>query len=144
MALKLFQRLFLLSVFCPVIFISCSTGRKTLKDADHYYESGNFTQALEDYKSAYAQSGSHNKHEIIFKIALCYYNLNECEPAILWFEKIQGKYPNPDAVLLYAHALKLCARYAEAIKIYENYLKLVPGNQAVLNDIEDCRNRSGK
>lgn len=103
---------------------------KEEKKADEAYMYGEYAEAINFYREAYAKSDNVRKAEIIYKTAMCYLKLHEPKSSELWFKKaIQVKYPDPLAVLYYADSKKMNGLFEEAIVEYQKYKKLVPDDE---------------
>ena len=105
--------------------------KKELENAAEAYEYEQYGEAIDLYKVAYSKcSDNARKAEIVFKIAVCYSKMNEPKSAEVWFRKaIMVKYPDPLTVLYYADAKKKNGKFEAAIKEYQRYQKLVPGDK---------------
>lgn len=137
-AIKHFLALFLLissfTVFSQV-------RNKDYQQAEESFSLGMFAEAIESYKKAYIDiSENHIKAEIVFKLGICYKNINEPKSAELWFKKaIAVKYPEPLTALYYADMLKMNEKYEEAIKWYKEYMKLKPEDPRGEQGVESCK-----
>jgi len=111
------------------------------KIADNIFGIGEYYEAIDKYKKAYAKEKNRDKkNSIIFKTGLCYRLINDTRRAEGQFRKaVSRKYNDPLAVLYLADALKMNEKYDEAIIEYENYQKLVPDDIRGEIGINSCK-----
>jgi len=128
--------LFLLMAFQSGTFAQ----KKRWVKAEEAYEAGEFFDAIDLYKDAYAAIQDRSlKTEIVFKIAECYRLTNEPDKAELWYKKAIGQdYPDPVVVLNYAETLKKNDKYEEALNEFRNYKELVPDDPRGNEGISSC------
>ena len=126
-----------------VLFVSAqsvSGQKKRLQKADAAFEAGEYFDAIDLYKDAYAAiQNKPLKTEVVFKIAECYRLTNAPEKAELWYKKAVGRdYPDPIAVLYYAETMKKNDKYDEAIAEFKRYKELVPDDPRGNEGITSC------
>ncbi|MFH2143080.1 MAG: OmpA family protein [Bacteroidota bacterium] len=129
--MKNIKRFVFLVFFAFITITLFSQGEtKEEKKGDEAYMYGEYAEAINLFRVAYAKSDNVRKAEIIYKTAMCYLNLHEPKSSELWFRKaIQVKYPDPLAVLYYADSKKMNGLFEEAIVEYQKYKKLVPDDE---------------
>ncbi|MDX2442788.1 MAG: OmpA family protein [Bacteroidales bacterium] len=132
----LFLALLTLVLLVPVT----SAQKKKLQKATDAFDAGEYFDAIDLYKDAYAAlSNKELKTETVFKVAECYRLTNEPEKAELWFKKAIGRdYPDPIAVLHYAESMKKNDKYEEAIAEFKRYKELVPDDPSGNEGITSC------
>ena len=115
--------------------------KKRIEKADAAFESGEFYDAIDLYKNAYAAIQDKSlKTTVVFKIAECYRLTNESERAELWYKKAIGQhYPDPVAVLHYAESMKKDDKYENAINEFKRYKELVPDDPRGGEGIASCQ-----
>jgi len=115
--------------------------KKRLERADAAYEAGEFYDAIDLYKNAYAAIQDKSlKTSVVFKIAESYRQTNESERAELWYKKAIGRnYPDPVAVLYYAESMKKNDKYDDAIVEFKRYKELVPDDPRGGEGITSCQ-----
>ncbi|MBN2681832.1 MAG: OmpA family protein [Bacteroidales bacterium] len=137
----------LIKHFLAILILSSSLGafaqvkNKDYNQAEESFNLGMFAEAIEAYKKAYIGiPENHIKAEIVFKLGICYKNINEPKSAELWFKKaIAVKYPDPLTLLYYADMLKMNEKYEEAIKSYKDYMKVKPEDPRGEQGVESCK-----
>lgn len=132
-----------LLVLILVLFVSAqsvSGQKKRLQKADAAFEAGEYFDAIDLYKDAYAAiQNKPLKTEVVYKIAECYRLTNAPEKAELWYKKAVGRdYPDPIVVLYYAETMKKNDKYDEAITEFKRYKELVPDDPRGSEGITSC------
>lgn len=137
--MKIFKLIFLITLTTIINFSSFSQTKEE-KKANEAFEYGQFAEAIDLYRAAYAKETNNvNKAKIIYNTALCYRGLDESKSAELWFRKaIMVKYPDPLAVLFYADALKMNYKFDEATIQYKKYSKLAPDDPRGKIGVKSC------
>jgi len=120
----LFFAFFILLLITP----DANGQKKKLQKAVDAFEAGEYYDAIDLYKEAYAALQNKDlKTNAVFKIAECYRLTNAPEKAELWYKKAVGrKYPDPIAVLHYAESMKKNGKYEDAGIEFKRYQELVP------------------
>jgi hypothetical protein len=111
-----------------------------LKKADLYYVEGSYNHALHIYRDQEKKAG--NAKDIMLKIARCFYFLHQYANSLAWFEKYLAESKNilSSDRFLFAEVLSACKKYPEAIDQYQEYLKLNPDDDLVLNKVWRLKN----
>ncbi|GAB4300451.1 MAG: OmpA family protein [Marinilabiliales bacterium] len=139
--MKTFSLLIIIIFF--VSFRNPANCQKITKDEEKAIEAfdlGEYAEAIELYRVAYAKSSPARKAEIVFRTGICYMKLNEPKSAEQWFRKaIQVKYPDPICVLYHADAMKMNGKFEEAMAEYQRYKKLVPNDPRADIGVESCK-----
>ena len=115
--------------------------RNFYREAEKKFAQKEFYSAIAPYKKAYEKAPKKLKPEILFRIAMCYRNINEPKQAETYFSKcIKAHYDqtDPEAVLFYADAMKMQERYADALAQYEKYHGQVPSDPRGEDGIKSC------
>ena len=131
--MKIIKYILLFSISFLIIDNAVFAQKKSKEEikGDESYEIGEYAEAINYYKKAYAKEKNNaRKVEMVFKIGKCYSAKNEPKSAELWFKKaIMVKYPDPIVYLYYANELKKNGKFEEAIKYYKKYKQLVPNDK---------------
>ena len=114
--------------------------KKKLERADEAFAAGEYYEAIDLYKDAYAAIKNRElKTEVVFKVAECYRIINEPLKAEMWYKKaIQRKYPDPVVILYYAQQMMKNGKYEEAIEQFNKYRQLVPNDPRSSEGIRAC------
>lgn len=126
------------------LFVSISLfGQKSLmKRADDALKANEYSFAINNYKSLFAQTENEdpNKAIIAYKIGYCYRHISKSLDAQLWFRKaIDLKYQDPIVYMYCADAERMNQNFDEAIANYDKYRTLVPTDRRAERGIESCR-----
>jgi len=113
-------------------------------EADQRFSLDQFNEAIDLYKKAFSKVKKNRaeKNRIQFQIAECYRFIGNTKNAESAYKRcIKSKYQQtePRIFLYLAEAQRANGIYEEAITSYQDYLKLVPGDQKALNGIESCK-----
>lgn len=136
------KRSFIFILSCLLLATNAFCQKTLQKRADNALKSNEYTFAINNYKSLFAQTESEdpNKAVIAYKIGYCYRHISKPLDAQLWFEKaIDLKYQDPIVYLYCADAERMNQNFDKAIKNYEQYRSLVPTNKLSDKGIESCR-----
>ncbi len=103
---------------------------RRLERAERAYSAGEYYEAINLYKDAYAAVNDRDlRSEIVFLIAKCYMKVSDFRQTEGWFRRaINRNYDNPEVYWYYGEALKMNEKYEEAIEQFEIYQSLVPGD----------------
>ena len=125
-----------------VTALSFGQGSKT-KDADFNYNTEHYYEAIALYKTAYGSENDRDqKIRIIYLIGDCYRLVYNFEMAEDWYSKAEkAKYGDkePNLYLNLAEAFKIQGKLEEAIKRYEQYNSIKPGDQKSIDGLEGCK-----
>jgi len=117
----------LLHLFLGVFVFSTTYGQqdKRLEKADENFKQFSFVDARKIYLKV-AESG-YESFDLFLKLGDSYYFNGELKNAVVWYEKLTNKYPDqidPEYLFRYSQSLKSVAKYTEADKIMEKFIKL--------------------
>ena len=92
---------------------------KSMVSADTYFEKRDYVHAIKHYKKAIKKSDNlTDQKNIAYQIAISYYNMNDYQGALDWFEDaIDNRTNNNELYFKYSEALAIEQRYDEAISI---------------------------
>ncbi len=125
----------LLFAFVSLV-VSCSVSAR-LKKADRAYNNGEYFAAAEIYKKTQSRISSKKqkklKAEVNYKLGDCYRKIgNNTRATRSLSQAIKYKYTDSIVYLDNAKALHALARYSDAVKNYEIYLKQYPDDKMAL------------
>ena len=116
---------------------------KTTKKADEYFDSKEYTIALEIYAKAYGKESSREqKQRISYNMAECYRYTGQCKRAASYYQRADKLGYGALAALGYAEMLQCQGEYEDAIVAFETYKKLVPGDLRADKGISSCQQAS--
>jgi len=129
----------LVFVLLAIANFSFSQSKEELKAMDAL-EIKEYANAVELFKVAFVKTKDPVRvANIAFYTGMAYMKKNEPKQAQRWFEKaIKVKYPDPIAVLYMADMQKKNGKFEDAIKTYNKYGKLVPGDEKAKIGVESC------
>ncbi|MDE5607363.1 MAG: OmpA family protein [Muribaculaceae bacterium] len=132
----------LLTLLLLCILTGC--GGAKLATANEQMGRGEYFDAANTYRKVYNKLTKPQERtlrgEVAFKMGQCYNNLSMSARATAAFQNaIRYNYPDSTALLLLAINQQADGKYAEAIKSYEQFLSLAPGNKTATNGIAGCR-----
>jgi peptidoglycan-associated lipoprotein len=111
------------------------------KEAEKRFANKEFYSAIEPYKKAYEKAGKKQKAEILYRIGLCYRNINDPRQAEVYLGKsirLNYQQTDPTVLLYYADALRMQEKYAQALGEYQQYKDLVPSDHLGEDGIRSC------
>ena len=113
---------------------------KTTKKADEYFESKEYSTAVEVYAKAYSKEKSREqKQRISYNMAECYRNTGQFKRAASYYLRAQKLGYGALAGLGYAEMLQSQGEYEDAIVAFEEYKKLIPSDPRAEEGIQACR-----
>ena len=116
---------------------------KTTQKADEYFESKEYSIALDIYSKAYSKEKSREqKQRISFNMAECYRFTGQCKRAASYYLRAEKLGYESIAALGYAEMLQCQGEYEDAIAAFEAYKKLAPTDVRAENGITACRQAS--
>jgi peptidoglycan-associated lipoprotein len=138
--MKLSKLLFVLLIL--VIPFTTFAQRNFTEEADNAFKYEQYYSAVALYKKAYAKvKNKVEKKRISFQIAECYRLTKDPKKAEQQYSRvIRSHYSDPIVYLYYAEAMRDQQKYQAAIKQYEKYIKLVPGDPRGKMGLESCQN----
>ncbi|MBR1631620.1 MAG: OmpA family protein [Paludibacteraceae bacterium] len=113
--------------------VSCGINAR-IKKADKRYEIGEYYAAGEMYRSIYGKLGYKDprRADIAFKQGECYRRLNHPRTAAVYQNAVRGRNADTTAYLRQAQSLHFQAKYADAVKAYDTYLKRRPTDSVAI------------
>ena len=141
--LRLRQGLALLATLASLTIVLSGCGAETnVKKGDQFYAIGEYFDASAEYKKAYSRTAIKDKPkraERAWKLAECYRHINyNAKAAGAYQNALRYHYPDSLALLYLAQAQQRQGDYKNALKNYEAYLELVPGDQLATNGRLGC------
>ena len=125
-----------------VISLASCKGPK-LKDADEAYDRGEYFDAATIYRKLYniynRKEDAWLRGELAFQLGMCHLKLNQGNRAVAAFQNaIRYEYEDSTTLLRLAQSQQREGQYAAAIKNYNAYLDMFPGNWEALVGIRGC------
>ena len=125
-----------------LMLTSCSINSRIQK-ADKKFELGEYYSAGEIYRSIYsripAKKNKKQKAEVAFKMGNSYRLIENNKRAESAYKNaVRYNYKDSIVYYYYAEVLKNSGKYKEALKQYQEYEKLAPGNELALAGIASC------
>ena len=141
--LRMRQGLALLATLaCLTILLSGCGAETNVKKGDQFYAIGEYFDASAEYKKAYSRTAIKDKAkrgERAWKLAECYRHINyNAKAAGAYQNALRYHYPDSLTLLYLAQAQQRQGDYKNALKNYEAYLELVPGDQLATNGRLGC------
>lgn len=129
--------------FSLAIAFSGCRGAK-LSVANEQFERGEYFEAQKTYRKIYNKLTKREERPqrgvVAYQMGLCYEKLGMSARASAAFANaIRYQYPDSTAILLMAKSLQEEGKYAQAIKAYEDYLRLDPESPAAQTGLSGCR-----
>ena len=114
-----------------------------LKDADEAYDRGEYYDAATIYRKLYniynRKEDAWLRGELAFQLGMCHLKLNQGNRAVAAFQNaIRYEYEDSTTLLRLAQSQQREGQYAAAIKNYNAYLDMFPGNWEALAGIRGC------
>jgi tetratricopeptide (TPR) repeat protein len=121
--------------------VSAQSDEKAIRRGNRNYKSGNYEQAIENYRKALEIRPNNAKAQ--FNIGDAYYAKQSYDTAYKEFQKVLDISPDAklksDAVYNMGNCLLAQNKYYDAFNIYKVSLKLNPENENALYNLEFCR-----
>ena len=141
--LRMRQGLALLTTLASMTIMLSGCGAETnVKKGDQFYAIGEYFDASAEYKKAYSRTAIKDKSkraERAWKLAECYRHINyNAKAAGAYQNALRYHYPDSLALLYLAQAQQRQGDYKNALKNYDAYLELVPGDQLATNGRLGC------
>ena len=128
-----------------VCFATIATAQpKYIQKAELAYASQNYSEAAEKCSYAYTKLNRRNKKkkgDMAFKTAQCYRLTERYRDANEWFERtilLDYQEIEPTVFLYNADMLRQMGEFEKAIESYDDYLKLVPGDDRATTGKQSC------
>jgi peptidoglycan-associated lipoprotein len=128
------------ALLATILIVGC--GKKySMEEANKAYENKQYALAAEMYDGIYKDKSTARgeKSEIAFKAGEAYRNFENYEKAERSYEKALSRDPN-NAQALYMQGVvqQNMGEYKDAIKTFNKYLKLFPGDKDAMAKIKGC------
>jgi len=136
-----YMRSIFTAILAILIFSVPASAQKKQKDAraQAAFDAGEYYNAIDLYKDAYAKVDKDQKTAIFYKIGECYRILGDARSAILWYKKaVREDYQDPLIYLRYGQMLLVDEEYVEAEEEFKKYQELVPDDPRGWIGIESC------
>ena len=122
----------------------CGCGGPKLSVADAQLARGEYFDAAQTYRKLYNKWTKREERDkrgmVAFKMGQCYMHLGQDARASAAFQNaIRYNYPDTLAHLYLAQSLHGEGKYAPAIKAYEEYLQLKPGDFMATNGLQGAK-----
>ena len=138
---RLAKYLTMLVFLSSVATVSAQSDEKAIRKGNRYYKSGNYEQAISNYRKALEIRPNNAKAQ--FNIGDAYYAKQSYDTAYNEFQKVVEMSPDArlksDAVYNMGNCLLAQDKYYDAFNIYKVSLKLNPENENALYNLEYCR-----
>ncbi len=130
------------SLLAVMLLTGC--GGAKLATANEQMERGEYNDASKTYRKVYnkltKREDRPTRGEIAFKLGECYSRLNmNARASAAYQNAIRYAYPDSTAILKLGLSQQAEGKYAAAIKSFEEYLKLKPGDPIALNGVAGCK-----
>ena len=133
--------LIVIALLCAALSVSAQSDEKAIRKGNHYYNGGNYEQAIEKYREALEIRPNNAKAQ--FNLGDAYYAKQSYDTAYVEFQKVLEISPDAklksDAVYNMGNCLLAQNKYYDAFNIYTVSLKLNPENENALYNLEFCR-----
>jgi peptidoglycan-associated lipoprotein len=121
-----------------------SCGGAKLATANEQMERGEYYDASRTYRKIYnkltKKEERQQRGEIAYKMAECHRHLNQyARSAAAYQNAIRYGYADSTAQLHLAEMLHADGKYSQAVKAYEDYLSVDPGNKSALNGLSGAK-----
>ncbi len=135
---------FVLLTFATVV----TAQNKVIAKAELAYASENYSEAAEKCAEAYQKLGRKGnrakvkKADMAFKTAECYRLTERYRDANEWYDRailLEQQNATPEVYLYNADMLHMMSEFDKSVENYEEYLKLVPGDERALEGIQSCK-----
>ena len=127
---------------CALVLLSGCGAENNVKKGDAFYAIGEYYDAAAEYKKAYARTPSKEKQkrgERAWKMAECYRKINYSAKALGAYQNaVRYKYADNMALLYLAQMQHRQGDYKNAIKNYDAFLELEPGNRLAIDGKAGC------
>lgn len=127
-----------------IVGVMTACGSAKLSTANEQWERGEYNDAAKTYRKVYNKLTRPEdrplRGEIAFKMGQCYSRLNMNARATAAFQNaIRYNYPDSTTLLMLARSQQAEGKYAPAIKSYEDFLALKPGDKRAQSGIAGCK-----
>ncbi len=142
--MKACKAIILTLIMSLFISLTVTAQRNYTQEADDAFKLEQYNLSIDKYKKAYTKVKQNRaeKNRILFQIAEAYRMMNNTKNSEIAYKravKVNYFKQEPKTYLYLADALRVNQKCEEAIEAYQNFLKLVPGDEKALNGIESCK-----
>ena len=138
---KFVKYLTIIVFLSSALTVSAQSDEKAIRKGNRNYNSGNYEQAIENYRKALEIRPNNAKAQ--FNLGDVYYAKQSYDTAYAEFQKVLELSPDAklksDAVYNMGNCLLAQNKYYDAFNIYKVSLKLNPENENALYNLEYCR-----
>lgn len=125
-------------VFCGILFIPMENfAQKNLQKGNRFFDLNQYEKAIPYFEKDMKSSDRDVKLEATFRLADCYRLIGDFENAEKIYKKLI-KRGGPESLFKYGLALKAAAKYAEAKKVFEKYVKKQPEDPKGIMMVKSC------
>lgn len=145
------MRTILVAVVCATVVLTSGCGGAKLSVANEQMARGEYYDAARTYRKIYnkltKKEDRKQRGEVAYLMAQCHSRLRQFQRAAAAYQNaIRYEYPDTSAYLDMALMLHASGQYAQAVRAYEDYLGMKPGDAVAINGLAGARmgaNRSG-
>ena len=138
---KFIKYLTIIVFLSSVLSVSAQSDEKAIRKGNRYYKSGNYEQAISNYRKALDIRPNNAKAQ--FNLGDVYYAKQSYDTAYNEFQKVLELSPDAklksDALFNMGNCLLAQNKYYDAFNIYKVSLKMNPENDNALYNLEYCR-----
>ncbi|MCM1520390.1 MAG: OmpA family protein [Lachnoclostridium sp.] len=132
-------------ICCMLMMSACSTAK--MKTADEQMARGEYFDASKTYRKIYnklkAKEQRTERGVVAFKMAECYRALGQdARAAAAYQNAIRYEYPDTTAYLHLAQSLHGDGKYDRAVKAYQDYLAMRPGDKVAMTGLAGAQKAS--
>lgn len=132
----------ILRYFILVLLFSACTADVHVKKGDQFYAIGEYYDAAAEYKKAYSRTQTKDKQkrgQRAWKMSECYRRINYTAKALGGYQNaIRYGYPDSMAYFYLGQLHQKNGDYKSAIKAYNAFLEVKPGDTLALNGLQGC------
>lgn len=134
--------IYLFSLLCTVLMLSCSNENIAYKKGEQAMAIGEYNTAAAWFKKSYSRIPSKQKAkrgQRAFMMGDCYRRINNAQKAVAAFQNaVRYKYPDSLAVFYLAQQQLKTGNYKQAEQNFRAYLELDPGNELAHIGLLSC------
>lgn len=136
-----FRYVLFIGILLQLFLYSCGT-KSRLGTADKKFEAGEYASALELYSKLYSKLPSKDaqlRAKVAFNQAECLRKLSYTRDEMMYARAVRSKYQDSIVYLRLAQAQHRNAKYSDAIKNYNLYLRYDTANVLAINGIKGAQ-----
>ena len=131
-------------IVVAIAVVASSCGGAKLSTANEQMARGEYFDAAKTYRKIYNKLTKRDQRplrgEVAFKMAECHRRLNQFQRAAAAYQNaIRYEYPDTSEYLRLAEMLHASGQYGQAVRAYEDYLAMRPGDQEAENGLAGAR-----